>query len=147
MTSCGSASRVNRCLIRELPGVRWLAGFRVVVVFAALNFAIPVFAASHDPTGVDFDELTQRLTETDAVGIFTKLSIKGKIDKLYRDLKTFHAGSSSTGLNDIKERFELMIQGIVLMVQSKDPELARDMAAARESIWAMLADPESFRSA
>jgi len=144
---CRSAYRVNRPVIREAPGVHCLKVIRIALVFAALTFVLPVFAATNTPADMDLDKLGQRLSATDAVGIFTKLTIKGKVDNLYRDLKAFHAGRSASNLNDLKERFVLMVQGIVLMVQKKDPELARDVSAARESIWTMLADPERFRSA
>ncbi len=145
--SCSPPSRVNKRVVREVPGVRCSAGFRIAAVLAALTFVLPVFAATHVHADMDLDTLGQRLSATDAVGIFTKLTIKGKVDILYRDLKAYHAGRSSLNLKVLKERFLLMVQGIVLMVQNKDPELARDVSAARKSIWAMLADPESFRSA
>ncbi len=144
---CRSAYRVNRRVIREAPGVRCVKVFRIAAVLAALTFVLPVLAATHVPADMDLDKLGQRLSATDAVGIFTKLTIKGKVDILYRDLKAYHAGRSSLNLKVLKERFLLMVQGIVLMVQNKDPELARDVSAARDSIWAMLADPERFQSA
>ena len=147
--SCTPPARVARRCIHTLSTLSGTAMYRITLIVAALYFVVPVFAASPTPGHLDLDALVQRVSDTDAMGLFTKLSLKGKIDILNRDLKAYHAGRSATALKALKalkERFVLMIQEIVLLVQSKDPGLARDVAAARESLWALIADPERFRS-
>ena len=144
--SCTLPARVTRRWVHTLRTLGGTAMYRITLIFAALCFMVPVFAAAPTPGHLDLDTLIQRVSDTDAMGLFTKLSLKGKIDILNRDLKTYHAGRTATALMALKERFVLMIQEIVLLVQSKDPELARDVAAARKSLWALISDPERFRS-
>ena len=40
----------------------------------------------------------------------------------------------------------LMTQEVVLMVREKDPDLARDVVAAREPLWQQLSDRQQFAS-
>ena len=39
-----------------------------------------------------------------------------------------------------------MVQEMVLLVQNKDPELAKDLYAARLLLWSSLADPDKYVS-
>ena len=94
---------------------------------------------------VDFDDLIKRISDTKAIGILTKLSLKREIDGFEADLETFHDGKSSSSLDELRERYDLLVHKLLGLLQEKDADLARDIAGARDILWAKLADPEEFR--
>ena len=93
---------------------------------------------------MDFDELGRRLADTNAVGLFTKLSLKKNVNRLEADLRAYHDGEGSVDLKRLRQRYNVMVQEIVLMVQRKDPALARDVSAARGPLWGQLSDKQKF---
>ena len=93
---------------------------------------------------MDLDELERRLRETDAVGLFTKLELKGQIDDLLGEMREFHHGGSGGSLADLRERYDLLLLKLLTLLQDDDPELHRDVANGQEAIWALLEDPGSF---
>ena len=95
---------------------------------------------------MNMEQLKQRLVDTKAIGFFSKLSIKGKAEDLNRQIEAYHAGQSSLDLNDIQERFVLLLQEIVLMVQERDRTLAHDLTSAREALCETLSNAEQFRN-
>jgi len=104
----------------------------------------PGRAVSGEASSMDFDELGRRLADTNAVGIFTKLSLKRNVDRLEADLRAYHGGEGSADLKRLRQRYNIMVQEIVLMVQRKDPTLARDVSAARGPLWGQLSDKQKF---
>lgn len=94
--------------------------------------------------GLDLNDLTQRITDTKAVGLFSKLSLKKDVDKLEKDLRDYHAGGGSQTLDALKERYDLMVHNLLVMVQDKDSRLADDIVAARDPLWERLADVDEF---
>ncbi len=96
-----------------------------------------------DPT---IDELLDRFASTKSIGVFTKLSIKSNVTRLNKSFGVYHQGERPPILEELKERFDLMVQEMVLLVQNKDPELARDLYAARLLLWSSFADPDKYVS-
>ena len=92
------------------------------------------------------EELLGRFAKTKAVGVFTKLSIKGNVTRLNKSFGVYHQGKRPPILEELKERFDLMVQEMVLLVQNKDPELAKDLYAARLLLWFYLSDPDKYVS-
>ena len=47
-------------------------------------------------------------------------------------------------LAELRERYNLLLLKVLSLLQGNDPALAQDVAASREAIWGILADPVKF---
>ncbi|MEO8465695.1 MAG: hypothetical protein ABI640_10175 [Gammaproteobacteria bacterium] len=99
----------------------------------------PAAAATLDLAG-----LTQRLRDTSAIGIFTKLSLKNQVDDLLAEFRGFYKGQAKVPLADLRQRYELLLLKVVSVLQDADQPLASAVASSREAIWKILADPQEF---
>ncbi len=95
---------------------------------------------------LDLDSLEQRLRETRAIGVFTKLALKNQVDDLLDKFRAFYQGRSDTSLAQLRQPFEMLIMKILALLQDSDPILARDLLESREAIWKVLSDREKFTS-
>jgi hypothetical protein len=93
---------------------------------------------------LDLKSLEKRLRDTKAIGVFTKLSLKNQVDDLLSQFRTFHEGKSGAKLTTLREAYDLLIMKVLSLLQDVDAPLARDIAASREPIWGLLADPVKF---
>ena len=93
---------------------------------------------------LDLTSFEKRLRETTAIGVFTKLSLKNQVDDLLEQLAAFHEGRGHTPLAKLRESYDLLLLKVLSLLQDKDPALARDIAASREALWNLLADPAKF---
>jgi hypothetical protein len=113
--------------------------------------AWPVDGGDERPSGstpaVDLAALERQLRETDAIGLFTKLALKGDIDDLLDRFRQFHRGRGDSALSELHERFNLLVMKVLSLLQDDDPSLAREIATSREALWHRLADPGSFAPA
>ena len=100
--------------------------------------------APEGPPALDLTSLEKRLRETQAIGVFTKLSLKNQVDDLLERLAAFHEGRGQTPLAKLRESYDLLLLKVLLLLQDKDPALARDIASSREALWNLLADPAKF---
>jgi hypothetical protein len=100
----------------------------------------PVAAA---PT-LDLQGLEQRLRDTHAIGLFTKLSLKNQVDDLLAQFKAFHEGRSRNTLEQLRQKYELLLMKVVSLLQDGDPALASAVLSSREAIWSILTDPKRF---
>ena len=100
--------------------------------------AQPPVAAKPPP--LDLRTLEQRLKETSAIGVLTKLSLKNQVDDLVARFKAFHDGSRPPTLAELRPAFELLLMKVLSLLQDKDAALARDIDASRNAIWGVLAD-------
>ena len=96
------------------------------------------------PEAVNLSELEERLVDTDAIGFFTKLELKSQLDDLTDRFREFHDQTQVAELAELKEKFDLLLLKLLTLLQDDDPDLHRDIAAARPAIWRTLADPELF---
>jgi len=99
--------------------------------------------ASTQPT-LDLNSLEQRLRDTHAIGVFTKLSLKNQVDDLLKSLRAFHGGAPKPPLEALRESYELLLLKVVTLLQSGDPQLAATVSSSRDALWALLADPKKF---
>jgi hypothetical protein len=76
--------------------------------------------------------------------VFTKLSLKNQVDDLLEQLAAFHEGRGRTPFAKLRESYDLLLLKVLSLLQDKDPALARDIAASREALWNLLADPAKF---
>jgi hypothetical protein len=88
--------------------------------------------------------LTQRLRDTAALGVFTKLSLKNEVDDLLDEFRAYHRHESTTPLPELRRRYDSLLRDVLSRIQSDDPPLAADIASSREAIWAVLSDPQKF---
>jgi hypothetical protein len=93
---------------------------------------------------LDLDGLEQRLRDTHAIGVFTKLSLKNQVDDLLNQLRGFHEGHVNVPLTELRQRYEQLLLKVVTLLQDADEPLAKAVASSREAIWGILADPKSF---
>ena len=93
---------------------------------------------------LDLASLEQRLRDTKAIGVFTKLSLKNQVDDLLTQFRAFHQGHAGAALSDLRERYNLLLLKVLSLLQGSDPVLAQAVAGSREAIWGLLADPVKF---
>jgi hypothetical protein len=97
------------------------------------------------PPPLDLAGLEQRLKDTHAIGLFTKLSLKNQVDDLLGAFRAFHGGQTQPPLADLRQRYDLLLLKVLTLLQDGDPPLASAIAASREAIWALLADRDKFQ--
>lgn len=101
-------------------------------------------AQATKPAPLDLKTLEQRLKDTSAIGVMTKLSLKNQVDDLIARFRTYHAGSRPPTLPELRPAFELLLMKALALLQDKDPALAKDIDASRETIWSVLSDRNKF---
>jgi hypothetical protein len=107
--------------------------------------AAPPAVASHPAVPpLDLGSLRQRLRETKAIGVFTKLSLKNQVDDLLERFRDFYGKKNTETLPDLRQRYDLLLLKVLAVLQDGDPALASTIAASREAIWGILADPVKF---
>ncbi len=90
------------------------------------------------PSGIDLDTLTERLKQTPAIGVFTKLAIRSDIMDLKDEITDYRQKSVlQSKLEEVRSRFDGLLMKIVALLED-DPGLSRDLYTARESIWKSL---------
>ena len=93
---------------------------------------------------LDLRTLEQRLKDTSAIGVLTKLSLKNQVDDLINRFKTYHAGARPPTLTELKPSFDLLLMKVLSLLQDKDSGLARDINASRDAIWGVLTDKQKL---
>jgi hypothetical protein len=93
---------------------------------------------------LDLASLEQRLRDTHAIGIFTKLSLKNQVDDLLAHFKSFHDGRVPPTLPQLRQDFELLLIKVVTVLQDGDATLATAVSTSREALWSILSDPQKF---
>jgi hypothetical protein len=96
------------------------------------------------PPPLDLSALEQRLRDTNAIGVFTKLSLKNQVDDLVAQFRGFYKGQVKVPLAELRQRYELLLLKVVTLLQDTDQQLANAINSSREAIWDILADPEKF---
>jgi hypothetical protein len=101
--------------------------------------------ASRPPVpALDLGSLEQRLRDTKAIGVFTKLSLKNQVDDLLTGFRDFYNRKTTVTLTQLRQKYDLLLLKVLSVLQDGDPSLAATISASRESIWAILADPQKF---
>ena len=93
---------------------------------------------------LDLNGLEQRLRDTRAIGVFTKLSLKNQVDDLLTEFRTYHKGRTPPTLTQLRQQYEVLLMKVVTLLQDGDPSLAGAVASSREAIWGVLTDPVKF---
>ena len=103
----------------------------------------PVAARPVAPA-LDLVSLEQRLRDTKAIGLFTKLSLKNQVDDLLARFRDFYDKKNNARLEDLRQKYDLLLLKALSVLQDGDPALAAAISASREAIWTILADPRKF---
>jgi hypothetical protein len=111
---------------------------------AVAPVAVPTPVESPASSALDLAGLEQRLRETQAIGVFTKLSLKNQVDDLLGQFRAFYRGQLEVELTELRQRYELLLFKVLTLLQDADRELAEVIAASREAIWGILSDPEKL---
>lgn len=93
---------------------------------------------------MDMEKLETRLRKTKAIGLFTKLELKSQVDELLEEVQDYHEAKSKLSLDQLEERFNLLVMKLMILLQDDDPQLHREIARARPVLWTTLADPVQF---
>ncbi len=104
----------------------------------------PVASKAPPPAPLNLKTLEQRLKETGAIGVMTKLSLKNQVDDLLGKFKAFHAGSRPPTLTDLRPAYEMLLMKVLSLLQDSDKALASDINASRDAIWGILTDRQKF---
>ena len=97
------------------------------------------------PPPLDLTSLEKRLRETDAIGVFTKLTLKNQVDDLLDRFRAHYEGSAKSTLPELRQPFDLLILKVLSLLQDRDSSLAGAILASREAMWGILADPVKFQ--
>jgi hypothetical protein len=95
-------------------------------------------AAANRPPTLGLAEIEQRLRDTHAIGVFTKLSLKNQIDDLLGQLRAYHLKQTSVSLPQLRQRYDALLQKVIGLLQNGDAPLAKDISSSREAIWSLL---------
>lgn len=95
---------------------------------------------------LDLKALEQRLRNTKAIGIFTKITLKNQVDDLLDEFEAFYKKKSKRSMQDLRRSYDLLLMKVLSLLQDKDQPLASAIVASREAIWGLLADPKTFAS-
>ncbi len=106
--------------------------------------AAPAVASRPAAPALDLGSLEQRLRDTRAIGVFTKLSLKNQVDDLLSRFRDFYGRKSTADLAQLRQKYDLLLLKVLSVLQDGDPGLASTIAASKENLWALLADPQKF---
>lgn len=124
---------------------------RVLLWVALFTLSGPVLAQQSSlndaDSGDDFDleALVDRISHSRALGFLTKLSLKLDIDGFLKMVQDYHdKGGAEESLEQLHERYEVMVHKLVVLLQDEDEELVESIENGRDKLWAMLADANKF---
>lgn len=93
---------------------------------------------------LDLASLEQRLRDTTAIGVLTKITIKNQVDDLLDQFRSYYQGKLKTTLAELRRPYDLLVLKVLALLQDSDPALASAVVASREAIWGILSDPKKF---
>ena len=104
----------------------------------------PVAGKPEQP--LDIAALKERLRDTNAIGMFTKLALKNQVDDLLQQFRAHYLSGQKTNVAALRQAYDMLVLKVLALIQDSDPSLARSISGSREAIWGILADPEKFNS-
>ncbi len=93
---------------------------------------------------LNLTDLEQRLRDTKAIGVFTKLSLKNQVDDLLGDFRALYKEQRKEPPAEFRARYDSLLAKVLSLLQGGDPQLAQSIASSREAIWGILSDPDKF---
>jgi len=104
----------------------------------------PPEVAKPKPPPLDLAGLEERLKDTKAIGVLTKLTLKNQVDDLLSQFRAYYQGKVKTDLAALRRSYDLLILKVISLLQDSDKPLATALASSREAIWGILSDPAKF---
>jgi len=93
---------------------------------------------------LDLAALEQRLKDTKAIGVLTKIALKNQVDDLLDQFRAYYQGKFKTDLATLRRSYDLLVLKVLSLLQDSDQALAAAIVASREAIWGILSDPAKF---
>lgn len=90
------------------------------------------------------DTLEQRLKDTPAIGVFTKLTLKNQVDDLLNRFRAHYEGRGGMTIPQLRQNYEQLLAKVHGLLKDGDPGLASAIINSREAIWSVLTDPVKF---
>ena len=106
--------------------------------------SVPPETAKPKAPPLDLASLEQRLKDTKAIGVLTKITLKNHVDDLLNQFRAFYQGKLKTDLASLRRSYDLLVLKVLSVLQDSDQSLAAAIAASREEIWGILSDPAKF---
>jgi hypothetical protein len=131
----------------DLPAVGGSAGQTPRQATVAKTPDAPMQNAAEKPQAaatLDLASLEQRLRDTRAIGVFTKLSLKNQVDDLLGQFRAYHKKEAQISLTELRQRYNLLLMKVLTLLQDNDAPLAAAISSSREAIWLILSDPGKF---
>jgi len=92
---------------------------------------------------INMDELVERLKETEAIGVFTKLAIRSDVLDFKTSIDSYRKkGELERYLGHLRDHFDGLLLKILALLE-RDPSLSKDIQHARESIWRSFLEAKS----
>ena len=88
--------------------------------------------------------MEQRLKDTPAIGVFTKLTLKNQVDDLLNRFRAHYEGRGGLTIPQLRQNYEQLLTKVHSLLKDGDPALAGAIVNSREAIWGVLADPVKF---
>jgi hypothetical protein len=104
----------------------------------------PAVATAQASAPLDLKTLEQRLKDTHAIGVMSKLALKNQVDDLVEKFRDYYQGRLAVSLAELRRPYDLLLMKVLALLQDGDPALARAIHASREAIWGILADRSKF---
>jgi hypothetical protein len=108
-------------------------------VVASPAARVPVVVAT-----LDLDALKARLKATKAIGVFSKIALKNKVDDLMKQFRGHYDGKAKPTLAELRQSYDLLMMKVLSLLQDSDQTLASAIVSSREAIWGLLADQKKF---
>ena len=100
------------------------------------------FATSSIAAEMDLHDLEKRVRATPAISVFQKLELQREVNDLLARFRQAHSAQTSE-VSSLRRPYETLIASIQSRL-GRDPQLAGEIGASREAIWAVLADRSKF---
>ena len=111
---------------------------------AAPPVAVPPAPAA--PATLDLSALKEQLRETKAIGVFTKISLKNKVDDLMKQFREYYQGKTTISMKQLRQSYDLLLMKVLSLLQDTDQRLASAIVASREALWSLLSDQKKFEA-
>jgi hypothetical protein len=93
---------------------------------------------------LDLDALEEQLRATKAIGVFTKISLKNKVDDLMKQFRNHYQHKTTPTIAELRQSYDLLMMKVLSLLQDGDQKLASAIVSSREAIWALLANEQTF---
>jgi hypothetical protein len=130
----------------EAPAAKPLAKAPAPAEPAPKKEAAAVPAPKPAAAPLDLALLEKKLKETNAIGVFTKLTLKNQVDALLEQFRAYYQGRIKTTLAQLRQPYEQLLLKVLSLLQDSDPPLAQEITQSREAIWGILSDPVKFNN-